>query len=96
MLVLASTVILGSGSRGNYGHIFVSHGTGTTNMELTPTSEAATQGFPREIMEPEGSLPCAQDPPLVSILSEINPVHTQFYFTKIHFNIILPPTPTSS
>jgi hypothetical protein len=27
-------------------------------------------------MEPEGSLPCSQEPPLVSILSQINPINT--------------------
>jgi hypothetical protein len=27
-------------------------------------------------MEPEDSLPCSQEPPLVPILSQINPVHT--------------------
>jgi hypothetical protein len=34
-----------------------------------------------------------KSPPLVPILRQMNPVHiTQSYFSKIHFNIILPPT----
>jgi hypothetical protein len=43
-------------------------------------------------MEPEGSLPCSQEPsPLVPILSQINPVQiTPFYLSKIYFNIIHP------
>jgi hypothetical protein len=43
-------------------------------------------------MEPEGSLPCSQDPPLVPVLSQIRRSHTTpSYLSKIHFNIILPP-----
>jgi len=35
-------------------------------------------------------------PPLVSILSEMNPVHTLLpYFPKIHCNIVLPSAPKS-
>jgi hypothetical protein len=44
-------------------------------------------------MEPEGSLPCSQQPPLVPILSQINPIHIMpSYLSKIHFNIVHPPT----
>jgi hypothetical protein len=44
-------------------------------------------------MEPECSLPCSQNPPLVSVLSQINPVHTTpSYLSKIHFNIIHKPS----
>jgi hypothetical protein len=42
-------------------------------------------------MEPKGSLPHSQDPPLlVPILSQNNLVHTTtYYLSKIHLNIIL-------
>jgi hypothetical protein len=44
-------------------------------------------------MEPEGSLTFDKSPPLFPALKQINLVHiTPFYFSKIRFNIILPPT----
>jgi hypothetical protein len=40
-------------------------------------------------MEPEGPLPWYKNPPLVPIMTQMNPVHTTpSYFCKIHFNII--------
>jgi hypothetical protein len=48
-------------------------------------------------MKPEVSLPFYKNPPLVSILSQMNPVHTfPAYFPKIQSNIILTRTPMSS
>jgi hypothetical protein len=48
-------------------------------------------------MKLEGSLPYSQVPSNGPILSQINPIHTiPSYLSKIHFNIIHPPTPWSS
>jgi hypothetical protein len=42
-------------------------------------------------MEVEDPLPCSQEPPLVRILSHMNPVHTtQSYVSQTYFYIILP------
>ena len=42
-------------------------------------------------VEPEGSLPCSQQFPPVPILSQKYPIHNfSSYFSKMHFNIILP------
>jgi hypothetical protein len=44
-------------------------------------------------LEPEGSLPCSQQPALVHIQSEMQPIQTfPPYFRKTHSNIILPST----
>jgi hypothetical protein len=46
---------------------------------------------PPPIMEPEGPLPCLQEPATALYLDHMSPVHTLiFCFFKIHFNIILP------
>jgi hypothetical protein len=43
----------------------------------------------RHFIEPDGSLPCSQDFPLVPILSQINPIHTiPSHPLKIRFNIV--------
>jgi len=40
-------------------------------------------------MEPEGLLLCSQEPVLVPVLSQINPIHTFLpYISMIHHNII--------
>jgi hypothetical protein len=44
-------------------------------------------------MEPEGLLPCSQDPAADPVRREMSPVNNfQPYFPKIHFNIILQST----
>jgi hypothetical protein len=42
-------------------------------------------------MEPKGSWPSSQEPPLISVLRQMNPVHNlllPIYFPKINFNNI--------
>ena len=47
-------------------------------------------------MEPEGSLPPSQMPPLAPIISQLEPFHTPTtHFLKVHLNIILPSMPGS-
>jgi hypothetical protein len=53
--------------------------------------------FPPPFMEPEVSLPCSQQPPLVRILSQINPFRTfSTHSFKIRSNITFLSTPRSS
>jgi hypothetical protein len=54
---------------------------------------AAIQEIPSNFKEPEGSSPCSQEPST----GQFDPVPTiPSYLSKIHFNIIHPPTSWSS
>jgi hypothetical protein len=66
-------------------------------MELSPSSEAAscaaTQELPSILWNSKVHYRVYKSPPLFPILSHIDSVHTTpFYLSKIHFNIVHPPT----
>jgi hypothetical protein len=66
-------------------------------MELSPSSEAskcaAAQEFRNKVCDPYVHYRIHKSPSLLPILRQINPIHVSAsYISKIHFNIILPPT----
>jgi hypothetical protein len=67
----------------------------TNFTQLSPAWEAAnctdTQELPNILRNPKVHYCVHNSPPLVPILSQIDPVHaTSSYLSKIHFNIIHP------
>jgi hypothetical protein len=62
------------------------------NHSLEADSRSADQEIPRLLRSPDDHHPVHKSPPLVPILSQINPVHTiPSHFSKISLNFVLPP-----
>jgi hypothetical protein len=70
-------------------------------MELSPSLESAncavTQELPSILRNPKVHHHVHKSPTIFPILSQIDPIHTiQSYLSKIHLNIVHPPTSWSS
>jgi hypothetical protein len=70
-------------------------------MEMSPSREAAsyaaTQELPSILWNPKAHCRAHKSPPLVPVLSQIDPVHTiTSCLSKINFNIVHPPMSWSS